>query len=79
VIEGLAIVGRIAVVRRFAVVEILYRNTDNFDRSQLFRFIIFMFRVALLREWFIDQHIYAGMCIDMVGRAFVLRHYPDLT
>jgi hypothetical protein len=32
----------------------------------------------LLREWFIDQHIYAGMCIDMVGRAFVLWHQPDL-
>jgi hypothetical protein len=31
----------------------------------------------LLREWSIDQHIYAGICIDMVGRAFVLRHHPD--
>jgi hypothetical protein len=46
VIGGLAVIGGIAVVERLAVIGILYRNTDNFDRSPLFKFIIFMFRVA---------------------------------
>jgi hypothetical protein len=43
--EGLAVIGGFVVIGGFAVVEI-YRNTDNFDRSQLFKFIIFIFRVA---------------------------------
>jgi hypothetical protein len=46
VIRRIAVVGEIAVVGRFAVVKILYKNTDNFDRSQLFKFIIFIFRIA---------------------------------
>ena len=45
-VVGLAVVGKIAVGGGLAVVEILYRNTDNFDCSQLFKFIIFIFRVA---------------------------------
>jgi hypothetical protein len=42
----------------------------NIDKSN--------FLELLLREWFIGQHIYAYSCIDMLGRAFVLRHQPDL-
>jgi hypothetical protein len=47
-----------------------YKNVNKEDEEKIIAEL-------MLREWIIDQHIYAGRCIDMVGRVFVLRHHPD--